>query len=285
MNKEKFKKIAFFLLKRLLIYSALIISIPLLLGYIFMEKMLLPEVKTTARNGNTVIFSNNFELDAFFHPPQPGKDVILYNHGNAETLKSIMPLLNEFIRQGYGVMAYDYAGYGFSQGKASEKQLYSDAGSVYEFLTCQQKISPQNIIVMGFSVGSGAGCFIAERHPEIKALVLLAPFASAIEVVLPFALPGNRFNNKKRLQKSNVPLLIYHGSADRVIPLRNSRTLLQSAAGRKKLITVKNADHNNIFDFTGAGFFRSLADFTGSAPENTNMPHYYQLAVPPQEVR
>ena len=79
MNKEKFKKIAFFLLKRLLIYSALIISIPLLLGYIFMEKLLLPEVKTADRNGNTVIFSNNFELDAFFHPPRPGKDIILYN--------------------------------------------------------------------------------------------------------------------------------------------------------------------------------------------------------------
>ena len=261
MNKEKFKKIAFFLLKRLLIYSLLIISIPLLLGYIFMEKLLLPEVKTADRNGNTVIFSNNFELDAFFHPPLPGKDVILYNHGNGETLESIMPLLNEFIRQGYGVMAYDYAGYGFSQGKASEKQLYSDAGSVYDFLTCQQKIPPQNIIVMGFSAGSGGACFLAEKHPEIKALVLLAPFASAIEVILPCPLPGNRFDNKKRLKNSKVPLLIFHGSSDRIIPLRNARTLYQAANMPKKLIVIKNADHNTLFDFMGAKFFKELADF------------------------
>ena len=115
---------------------------------------------------------------------------------------------------------------------------------------------------MGFSVGSGASCFIAEQHPEINSLVLIAPFASAIEVILPFPLPGNRFNNRKRLQNSAVPLLIFHGSADSVIPLRNSLTLYQTTGGRKKLIVVKNADHNNIHDFLGAGFYRILSDFT-----------------------
>ena len=228
-----------------------------------MEHLLLPEVKSPEAAGNMKLLSGKFELDVFYHPPQPGKPVILYSHGNAETLASIRPLLQEFISCGYGVLAYDYAGYGFSGGKASEKQVYCDVGSVYDFLTAVKKIPPQEIVVMGFSVGSGASCFIARKHPEIKALVLIAPFASAVEVMLPFALPGNRFNNRKCLQNIMLPVLIFHGDNDRIIPLRNSRKLYQTALGRKKLVVVKGAGHNDIFAFAGAGFFRELSNFTG----------------------
>ena len=260
----QWKKWCVFVLKRLLIYALLLVMFLLLLGYIFMEKLLLPEVKTAARNGNFSVNSNGAELDLFFQPPTPGKPVILYNHGNAETLESIKPLLDDFIHLGYGVLAYDYAGYGFSGGSASEKQVYCDAETVYRFLTVTQKVLPQNIIVMGFSIGSGGACFLAARYPEIKALVLIAPFASAMEVMLPFTLPGNRFDNKRQLKKSPVPLLIFHGSADRVIPVRNSCKLYKTAAaGRKDLKIVKNAGHNNIFDYMGHGFFRTLKDFIG----------------------
>ena len=262
MAEKRFKKIVRAVLLRLLVYSVLLITVPLALGYVFMEKMLLPEVKSSECSGNIRLISGNADLDVFFYPPQPGKPVILYSHGNAETLASIQPLCREFIRQGYGVLAYDYAGYGFSGGRASEKQVYCDVQSVYRFLTVTKSVLPADIIVMGFSVGSGASCFIAEKNPGIKALVLIAPFASAIEVMLPFPLPGNRFNNAQRLKNCIVPVLIMHGTADRVIPIRNSWILYRnSAAGQKKLITVENAGHNDIFDFMGHGFYKKLQDF------------------------
>lgn len=263
MDRASVGKCCRFILKRLLVYPLVTVSVLLISGYCFMEKLLLPEVKTNLRAGNAVIRSGGAELDVFYHAAPPGKPVILFNHGNAETLQSIMPLCQEFIQAGYGVLAYDYAGYGFSGGKASEKQLYIDAESVYTFLVEKKSVPAPDIIVMGFSVGGAAGCFLAEKHPEVRALVLLAPFASAIEVMLPFPLPGNRLENYRRLQNTPVPVLIFHGTADRIIPIRNSRKLYRSAAARrKKLIEISGAGHNNILDFLGRRFYRELADFT-----------------------
>lgn len=77
--------------------------------------------------------------------------------------------------------------------------------------------------MIGFSVGSGPACYLAEKYP-VGALVLEAPFASAFQVVLPFGgLPGDRFPNAERVRNIKVPLLVIHGRKDRVIPVRNGK--------------------------------------------------------------
>ena len=262
MAENQYKKFAKAIFLRLALYTVLLITLPLAMGYIFMEKLLLPEVKTSERAGNMSLRSGDADLDVFFHPPQPGKPVILYSHGNAETLQNTIDLQKGFTRRGYGFLAYDYAGYGSSGGNASEKQVYRDAESVYKFLTTEKSVAPQDIVLMGFSAGSGAACYLAEQHPEIQAAVLIAPFASAIEVMLPFPLPGNRFNNAQRLRNTRLPLLIIHGTDDRVIPIRNSRKLYATAASSvKKLLIVENAGHNDIFEFMNEKFYSKVEAF------------------------
>lgn len=45
---------------------------------------------------------------------------VLYNHGNAEDLGDIRPYLEEYSSHGFSVLAYDYQGYGTSEGRPSE---------------------------------------------------------------------------------------------------------------------------------------------------------------------
>ena len=82
-----------------------------------------------------------------------------------------------------------------------------------------------------------------------------------MHVVLPFSLPGDKFLNYKLLAKSTTPTLIFHGEKDSIIPVRNSKLLYKKAQGRKKLVLLPEADHNDLFNRLGDDFWKEMADF------------------------
>ena len=232
-------------------------------GVLAMDKILFPgvaeETSRPPKAGNITLSSGEAKLDAFFSKGEADKPVILYSHGNGEYLDRIMPLLKSFVARGYTVMAYDYAGYGNSTGYPSEKQAYSDIEAAYFYLTGVQRINPDNIVVMGFSVGSGPSCYIAEKYP-VKALVIISGFASAAQVLLPFAVPFDKFPNAERLKNCKVPLMIIHGKSDKIVPVRNAKKLFDSAVAPLRQMHFEDAGHNDIFRRT-TGFFHKLKNF------------------------
>lgn len=245
---------------RVVSYIILTVAVLLALGYIFMEKMLFPAVYTGEKAGNLTLQSGEALLDAVWLPQPDASGVILYSHGNGEDLAQLGPLLEEFGRRKYSILAYDYAGYGASTGRPGEKQAYRDIEAAYRYLTEKEKIAPERITVTGFSVGSGPSTYLAAKYP-VKSLVLIAPLASAVQAVLPFSLPFDRFENARRLRNKAVPVLIFHGTADSIVPFRNGQQIFRQAAGRKKFISVPQADHNDIFSTAGETFWRELKDF------------------------
>ena len=232
----------------------------LAVGYICMNDLLFPHPHTGKLTGNMTLRSGEFQLDAFYQAPPPGRPVILFSHGNGEILAYVKPFLQEMIQNRYGVMTYDYAGFGGSEGKPDERQSCMDIEAAFQYLTETEKIDPRRIVIFGFSLGGGPSCHLASKHPECH-LVLAATFASAIQVVLPFSLPGDRFPNAKILRRTPSPVLIFHGTADKVIPIRNGRKNYDSAIGRKKFISVSGADHNDLFDQLKETFWTELENF------------------------
>lgn len=256
-----FRSFYFRLIVRLLTVVVILPCIGFLaIGYICMNDLLFPHPHTDRRTGNMTLRSGEFQLDAFYHAPPPGRPVILFSHGNGEFLACVKKFTDEMIRRKYGVMAYDYAGFGGSEGKPDEQQSCRDIEAAFRYLTETEKIDPRRIVIFGFSLGGGPSCHLASKHPEC-CLVLAATFASAIQVVLPFSLPGDRFPNAKRLSRTPSPVLIFHGTADKVIPIRNGRKNYDSAIGRKKFISVPNADHNDLFDKLQETFWSELENF------------------------
>ena len=251
------------ILRRIVITAAVTLVLLLTLAYFAMEKILFPApYRYSERAGNVVLHSGDAELDAFYAPPaDPEKPVILHSHGNGETLRYLFPAPRDYIRRGYGILVYDYAGYGASTGKAGEKQACRDIEAAYNFLRDTKKIPPEKILPVGFSVGSGATSYLAANYP-VPGLVLCAPFASAIQVVFPFSLPGDRFPNAERLAAKAVPLLLFHGQKDRIVPYRNGLTIRKKAKGPVRFISHDRADHNDLFDKLGETFWQELEDFT-----------------------
>ena len=169
--------------------------------------------------------------------------VILYSHGNAEDLSSVRHKLQAYREQGYSVIGYDYQGYGASSGKPSVAGACRNIEAVYKYLLEVKKLEPRHILLVSYSVGSGPTCWLAGKYP-IGGLILEAPFASAFQAVLPFAgFPGDRFLNQEHIQKCQAPLLIIHGTRDRIVPVRNGKKLYRLATSRKKLVLVPKAGH------------------------------------------
>ena len=211
-----------------------------------LNKLMFPAPHTGVNVGNITLASGGARLDALWIPGRPDREVILYSHGNCDRLDTIGGLLERFSSRGYGVLAYDYAGYGGSTGQAGEDQAYSDIDAAYRFLTVEAGIDPGRIVAVGYSIGSGPASWLAETRP-VKAVALIAPFASAAQVVLPFPIPGDHFPNADRLSRCRTPLLLFHGEEDRLIPVRNGEKIFRMASGRKRFLRVAGANHVSIF--------------------------------------
>ncbi|MBF2067513.1 MAG: alpha/beta hydrolase [Calothrix sp. C42_A2020_038] len=200
-------------------------------------------------------------LSALHLPNPTAKYTILYAHGNAEDLGDIRQVLEELNKLGFSVFAYDYRGYGTSQGTPSEQNTYKDIDTAYNYLTQVLKLAPQQIIVYGRSVGGGSAVDLAARKP-IAGLILESTFTSAFRVRVPFPiLPFDRFSNIDKIDDIKSPVLIMHGKEDNVVPFYHSQQLFEKAPSPKMNLWVEGANHNNFVDVAGNRYGKTLQEF------------------------
>jgi len=201
------------------------------------------------------------QISALYLPNPQAKYTLLYIHGNAEDLGDIRPLLDRLHGWGFSVFAYDYRGYGTSDGNPSERNAYRDADAAYAYLTQQLKIPPEQIIVYGRSVGGGSAVDLATRHP-VSGLILESTFTSAFRVVVPFPiLPFDKFSNLDKLRKVHCPVLVMHGQADQTIPIQHGQRLYEAAREPKMSLWVAEAGHNDLDRVAGERYQRTLVAF------------------------
>lgn len=196
------------------------------------------------------------------HLPNPRAEyTILYIHGNAEDIGDIKPVLERLNKWGFSIFAYDYRGYGTSDGKPGELNAYKDAEAAYTYLTQKLQVPPHKIIVYGRSVGGGSAVDLATRHP-IAGLILESTFTSAFRVVVPFPLlPFDKFSSLKKLPQVNCPILVMHGQADQTIPIKHGYKLYETAANPKMSLWVDGAGHDDLTWVADEQHRKTLAAF------------------------
>ncbi|NEO27023.1 MAG: alpha/beta hydrolase [Kamptonema sp. SIO4C4] len=202
------------------------------------------------------------EKIAAVHLRNPDADyTLLYVHGNAEDLGQIQSVLQILYNAGFSVFAYDYRGYGLSEGQPSEANAYEDVNTAYAYLTETLDIPPKQIIVFGRSVGSGSVIDLASREP-VGGVIVESAFTSAFRVVVPFPLlPFDKFRNRAKLPQIQVPILLIHGKRDRTVPFHHSQTLYTVANEPKLSLWVENARHNDVIWVAGKQYTEILKTF------------------------
>lgn len=198
------------------------------------------------------------------HLPNPAAEfTILFSHGNAEDLGHDQPFLRALRDAGFAVLAYDYRGYGRSTDRLpTEKRAVEDAEAVYRYAVRELGIRPDRLIVHGRSLGAGPTLALATRH-EVAAVVLESAFTSTYRVVTRAPLlPFDRFPNLVRVRSLDVPVLVIHGTRDRVIPASHGRALFAAAAEPKRALWVEGAGHNDVAWSAGPRYVAALVELS-----------------------
>lgn len=209
----------------------------------------------------TVKTADGANVVAYYLPNKAAKYTLLISHGNAEDLGYMSPFLHEIHAQGYAVFAYDYRGYGLSEGRATERNTYLDIDAAYNYLTKNLQVAPENIIVFGHSVGAAVALDLAVRRP-VAAVILQGAFVTAFRVMTMIPIiPFDKYNNLAKIATLKHPLLMIHGTVDSVIPFWHGEKLYKTAAVPKVFYAVKNAGHNNIAVVAGREYWETIANF------------------------
>jgi len=195
---------------------------------------------------------DNVTLLAWYHPSPVGRPTILYFHGNAGGISDRAEKLKYFAQQGFGFLALSYRGFEGSAGSPSEAGFKIDADTAYAWLR-EHNISEYQIMLLGESLGTGVAVQLS-AHAQAAAMALEAPYANAVDVgaasywFLPVRLlMRDQFRSMDSICMFSGPLLIIHGTEDRVIPFTQGRKLFAAANQPKQFIPVEGAGHELIF--------------------------------------
>jgi len=176
---------------------------------------------------------------------------------------------------GLNFLAYDYEGYGLSEGESSEKASFDDVESAFRWLTEDEdgpKIEPSKVILFGRSLGSGPTIHLASKHGSLAGLILQSPLRTAMKTQLydwvasSILRPADIFDNETKILKvTNYPVLIIHGKNDRVVPFSHGEYLYEQVKKKNNCgvshYWVDGCGHNDIEVRKGDEFLVELSTF------------------------
>mmetsp|Transcript_30755 Transcript_30755/g.27956 ORF Transcript_30755/g.27956 Transcript_30755/m.27956 type:complete len:222 (+) Transcript_30755:33-698(+) len=167
----------------------------------------------------------NFDyIPCLYLPYKEGSNrVLMFFHGNAEDIGwslSFVRTLQKRLK--VHILSVEYPGYSLYIGKPNANTILEDSEYVFNFITDEIGILPQDVILFGRSIGSGPATHLAARH-KVNMLVLMSAYTSIKRVVKDMAgsiaagLVAERFKNIDEISKVKSPVLIIHGIADKLI--------------------------------------------------------------------
>jgi fermentation-respiration switch protein FrsA (DUF1100 family) len=203
-------------------------------------------------------------VSALWFAPPPGSRLVVYFHGNGETIADAVPLAHDLATHRLGALLVEYRGYGASAGGTpSEAGLYLDAEAALDE-AARRGIGPERIALWGFSLGTGVASEMARRGRGAR-LVLVAPFTSLADVAsravgwLPMSvvLP-DRYDSLSKAASIHIPTLVVHGDSDDVVPFDMGRSLASAIAGAR-FVPIRGAAHGDIYVRGGSELVSAIA--------------------------
>ncbi len=174
---------------------------------------------------------------------------------------------------GANIFGFDYGGFGNSPGKASVKSTAVDARAALAHLQRRHGVAPQRTLYMGISMGAAVAIQLAAETAPPAGMALVAPFASLREMAQLLyprltwggRLVGKRYDSIRWVARIGCPLLVLHGSDDRLVPVDQGCKLCDAAREPKTFAEVPGAGHDDIGDYPD--FWRALCSWVDAVSE------------------
>jgi uncharacterized protein len=176
--------------------------------------------------------------------------VVLYFGGNAEDVLGTARIAGRLACK--RMLVVNYRGYGGTTGTPGQEALYEDALAIHVYAIDAGQAAPQNLVVMGRSLGSGVATMLAARR-AVAGAVLITPYDSMLAVAshhyswFPVArLLRHPFPSTQYAQQARIPALFLIAQNDFVIPASHGQALAAAWAGAKTVRVLEGVGHNDI---------------------------------------
>lgn len=175
------------------------------------------------------------------------------------------------MERGIGVLRIDFTGLGESEGEFDSTSFGSNMQDLQDAAIWLQQHHSSAELLIGHSLGGAAVIGVANRLPDVKAVVTIgAPadpahvrhlFDSKIDEInqdgsAEVSLGGRAFrigkqlvddlaaqNPKKTIRELGRPLLIFHSPIDQIVGIENAAQIYDWAKHPKSFISLDQADH------------------------------------------
>lgn len=196
--------------------------------------------------------------------------LLLYLHGARWDVRSSAHRMRRMHELGFAVLGIDYRGFGQSTDTLpSESMAYEDARAAWDWLGREHPGLPR--YVFGHSLGGAIAVQLAASVDDENGVVVEGSFTSVPDVFSSFKwgwLPvgpfiTQRFDAEARVDKLGSPLLVVHGSNDRLIPPALGRKLYERARDPKRFVLVEGGSHHNTNAVGQAQYREAVSELFG----------------------
>jgi hypothetical protein len=174
-------------------------------------------------------------LAAWWVPAENPRGAVVIAHGNGGNMSHRLDKIRLFHDLGYSVMAFDYRGYGASEGKPSEEGTYADMAAAVDHAVTARGTDRARLVLYGESLGGAVATEEAIRRPP-AALVVDSSFTSVPAMASHYYpwLPARlllrfRYDSLSRMPALKCPVLVLHSPQDDVVPCAMGRRLFEAA--------------------------------------------------------
>jgi pimeloyl-ACP methyl ester carboxylesterase len=197
------------------------------------------------------------------NPQSASSRIILYFGGNGEDV--LYTAANSQMLHAARMLVTNYRGYGLRKGRPSQAGLFEDALAIYDHVARQPSVRPEDIVVMGRSLGSGVATYVAANRP-VRAVILVTPYDSVAAVAkasYPFLPVGlllkHPFPSDTFAPKIKAPALFIAADQDAVIPPAHAKRLAEVWGGEKTVEVLAGAGHNGVAEHPD--YYRVINEF------------------------
>ncbi|MDL2284047.1 alpha/beta hydrolase [Oxalobacter sp. OttesenSCG-928-P03] len=182
--------------------------------------------------------------------PADAKGTVIHMHGNAQNLTAHWGFAEWVPDRGFNLFVFDYRGFGKSQGVPEPQGIFEDAVAAINYVRNRKDIDTGRLFIFGQSLGGMLAIASAAASPEgIRAVLAEAP-AHSYSMWMNDRLPGagdilddTCTAGAYIARLSPIPLLLLHGTRDRVVDYSHSARLLAEASDPVELVTIEHGEH------------------------------------------
>ena len=192
---------------------------------------------------------------------------IIQFHGNAQNLSSHYRSLLWVLRHGYNLFAFDYQGYGKSQGTPGRERTVQDGVSAIQWVkSLDKKIRGNKIFIHGQSLGGAialASVSSLKTASNVDGMIIESSFHSYQEIArnrlastfilwpfqwLVYLLISGDYSGDEIIDGlPPMPVLVVHGDKDMVVPIDFGIEIYKKLKEPKYFLRVKDGYHMNNF--------------------------------------